>query len=901
MAKTNYQQITKNYKIAVILKDGTTLHLRAIKPEDIEKVLAMMDHLNKCNISPDLKPTPNQISQKEAESYCIVDYNSTFTMAATVGEGAAERIVAFGNYHRLTTNDRARVVLFVEDAYQGKGIATHLMEQMATIARKNGIHFFQGEVNTNTTKIFKDIGFKAVESQENGILRMALDLAPTEIVEEKMAEREEIATVASLQAFLKPNSVAVIGASKSGGKLGNNVFTNLLRYGFKGTAYPVNPNAESVASVKAYSTIQDIPGDVDLAIVIVPAKFVLDVVEQCGRKGVRGIVVISSGFGESGEAGMQLQEKLLDTVRSYGMRLVGPNCMGISNTDDAVSMNATISAMPPLTGNIAFGTQSGGLGIAIVEYARQLNIGLSTFVSIGNRADVSSNDLMRYWKRDPATDVILLYLESFGNPRKFARIARDVTPHKPVVVVKSGRTAAGSQAARSHTGAMATAEIASQALFTQAGIIRVETLEELFDTANLLSHQPIPPGRRVAILTNGGGPGILTADSCADKGLKLPSFSKKTLDRLKELLSPQASLNNPIDMTAEAGAEEYLQALRLLAQDENIDIAIALLVSPVASRTENVAGAIRKIAPEFYRRGKTLVASFMGLRGAPIELGFGKKRFVPSYAFPEAAATAIAKACEYRDWLQIPRGTIPRIEGINKKKAQLIVSNALKSSKPRPLWLDADVTSHLLECYGIHSAKAKLVTSADRAVESAKEIGFPVCLKLLSNSITHKTEVGGVILDLRSPREVKQAFSKLKKQLLHLGREDEMQGAIIQQMIPEGIEAIVGVTQDPSFGPLILFGLGGIYTELFKDVTFRIHPLSNTDARDMVHSVKAYQLLEGWRGSKPSDIKAIEELLLRVSAMVEDIYQIAEIDLNPVKVLEQGSGYVVVDARIMLS
>jgi len=897
------QQTIKNYKTAVILKDGTTLHLRAIRPEDTRKVLTLIRHLShRSGQSP--PPAPARISSKEAKSYCIVDYDSTFTLAATVGEGAEEKIVALGHYHRLPVEDRARVVFVVEDAYQGKGIATHLMEQMAAIARKNGIHFFEGEViaeKMEVMKVFRDIGFEAVESLEQGIFRMALDLAPTQAVEEKAAEREEIAAVASLRAFLRPHSIAVIGASQRRGAIGNNVFVNLLRQGFNGTAYPVNPNAESVASVKAYPTVLDIPGDVELAIVIVPARFVQEVVEQCGRKGVRGIVVISSGFGESGQAGMQLQEKLLDTVRSYGMRLVGPNCMGISNTDPAVSMNATISAMSPLAGNIAFGTQSGGLGVAIVEYASRLNIGFSTFVSIGNRADVSSNDLLQYWKQDPATDVILLYLESFGNPRKFARIARDVTPDKPVVVVKSGRTVAGSRAARSHTGAMATAEVASQALFTQAGIIRVETLEELFDTANLLSHQPVPPGRRVAIITNGGGPGILTADACADKGLELPMLSEKTLAGLKELLSAQASLNNPIDMTAESGADEYRQALKLLAQDEGIDIAIALLVSPVASRTDNVALAIREVAPEFYRRGKTLVASFMGLRGAPIELGFGEDHFVPSYAFPEAAATAIAKACEYRDWLQMPRGTIPRIEGIDKRKARLIAKKALEKSQARPLWLDAAAISNLLQCYGIHTVKAKSAPTADRAVAAAREIGFPVCLKLLSDSITHKTEVGGVILDLRSPREVKQAYTRISKRLSHLGREDEMQGVTIQQMIPEGIEAIVGITQDPSFGPLILFGLGGIYTELFQDVTFRIHPLTDTDAREMVRSVKAYQLLEGWRGSKPSDIKAIEELLLRVSAMVEDIHQIAEVDFNPVKVLEQGNGYVVVDARVLLA
>ncbi len=712
--------------------------------------------------------------------------------------------------------------------------------------------------------------------------------------------REKVTAIASLSALLKPHSIAVIGASRRQGTIGNKLFHNILHQEFNGVVYPVNPNAEVVASVKAYPSVLDIPGEVDLAVVIVPTEIVHQVVEQCGRKGVRGIVVVSAGFGESGAEGIDRQERLLEIARSYGMRLVGPNCMGIINTDPQVNMNATFSSIFPPAGNIALGTQSGALGLAILEYTRSLNIGLSTFVSIGNRADVSSNDLLQYWEEDPATNVILLYLESFGNPRKFARIAHSITPTKPIVAVKSGGTTAGARAAASHTGALATAEVASEALFTQAGIIRVDTLEELFDVANLLSHQPIPSGRRVAILTNGGGPGILTADACAARGLELPTLSDKTLSRLKDFLPCRASFANPIDMAAEATAEEYSQALKLLAQDDRIDIVIVIFIPPILTQPEAVAGSIREIAPQFRQQGKTLVASFMGWRGASIELG-SEEGHVPCFTFPEATAVALAKACEYSEWLKRPKGIIPEIGGVDKKKAEQLVKSALERSTARPLWLDATSVIGLLGSYGIRVVQSKSAATAREAERAAEALGFPVAVKLLSSTIVHKTEVGGVILDLSSQREVERAFSQIREHLASIGREDEMQGVTVQEMISGGIEVIVGVTQDPSLGPLILFGMGGVYTELFKDVTFRIHPLTDVDAREMVRSVKAYQLLEGWRGAKPCDTEALEELLLRVSAMVEDLPQIAELDLNPVKVLERNNGYVVVDARVMLS
>jgi acetyl coenzyme A synthetase (ADP forming)-like protein len=904
MAKGSSSSDLQKYKTAVILRDGSTLYLRPIQSEDEEKLLALFYRLSRHTIYLRFHHVLRQMSREEVQRYCTVDYDNNFALVATIVEDREERIIAVGRYNRLPRKDAAEMAFVVEDAYQGKGIGTHLLEQLATIAREKGIRLFEGEVladNREMMQVLRDSGFYVTQELGQGVYRVILDLSPTPVVEERSMEREKVAAVASLMALLRPRSIAVIGASRREGAIGNKLFRNLLHQGFNGVLYPVNPNAEVVASVKAYPSVLDIPGEVDLAVVIVPAEAVCRVVEQCGRKGVRGIVVISAGFGESGQEGLDRQNKLVEITRNYGMRMVGPNCMGIINTDPQVNMNATFSSVFPPAGRIAFGSQSGALGLAILEYAKNLNIGLCTFVSIGNRADVSSNDLLQYWKEDPATDVILLYLESFGNPKKFARIARSVTATKPVIAVKSGRSPAGSRAAMSHTGALATAEVASEALFRQAGIIRVDTLEELFDVASLLSHQPLPLGRRVAVLTNGGGPGILTADACAAQSLDLPTLSDRTLAELKNFLPLEASLGNPIDMTAEATAEEYRQALEVLALDNNIDIVIVIFIPPIITQPEAVAEAIREAAPRFREQSKTLVASFMGSRGYPVELGSQEEGYVPSFTFPESTATALAKACDYGDWLRWPKGVIPKLKNINKKKAVHTIKTTLEGNVQRPLWLDAVSITGLLNSYGIHVVRSKSARTAEEAADVARKIGFPVAVKLLSDSITHKTEVGGVILNLRSQKKVKQAFIQIRERLVSLGREKEMQGVMVQEMISRGSEVIVGVTQDPFFGPLILFGMGGIYADLLKDVTFRIHPLTDVDAQDMIRSVKAYQLLKGWRGAKPSDIEALEELLLRISAMVEDLPQIAELDLNPVKVLERNNGYVVVDARVMLA
>jgi acetyl coenzyme A synthetase (ADP forming)-like protein len=893
----------EKYNAVVILRDGSTLSLRAIRPDDENNIISLAMRLSERTLRLRFGGAVDKLSVEDVKAFYNVDYYNSFALVATTRENMEERIIAVGRYNRLPSGDTAEVAFVVEDAYQDKGIGTHLLEQLAIIARENGINFFQSNLladNTLMMDVVRNSGYQIAERQDKGNTALLLDISPTEESERKADERERNAMIASLKAFLEPRSVAVIGASRKPGTIGNKLFYNILRDGFTGVVYPVNPNARAVASVKAYPTVLDIPDELDLAVVIVPAEMVQQVVEQCGRKGVHGIVVISSGFAEGGPEGIAKQRKLVETVLSYRLRLIGPNCMGLINSDPKISLNATFSPVFPPSGRIAFCTQSGALGLAILEYAQNLNLGLSTFVSTGNLADVSNYDLIQYWEEDPATDIILLYVESFGHTRKFARVARRITATKPIVAVKSGRSPAGLRAAASHTGALASAEVAIEALFAQTGIIRVDTLEDLFDVANLLSHQPIPRGNKVAILTNGGGPGIMTADACATRGLEVPPLSEKTKSGLRSILRREASVVNPIDMTAEASANDYSQALKLLAADDNIDIVIIIFIPPIVTEPEAVAGAIREVAPEFRQKGKTLVASFMGSRSS-FQLGSPEEGYVPSFAFPEATATALVKATEYNNWLRRPKGNVPQLAGTNKRQAAEIIKKALGKKKAKSLWLDTDSITGLLDAYGIRTVQSRSTFTAEDAVKAATEIGFPVAVKLLSETITHKTEVGGVILNLRNPQEVVDAFNQIKARLVNIGKQQEMQGVTVQQMISEGVEVIVGVTQEPSFGSLLLFGLGGTYTELFKDVVVRIHPLTDVDAQEMVRSVKAYRFLEGWRGAPPADIKAIEELLLRVSAMVEDIPQIAELDFNPVKSLTQGKGYVVVDARILLT
>jgi acetyl coenzyme A synthetase (ADP forming)-like protein len=708
-----------------------------------------------------------------------------------------------------------------------------------------------------------------------------------------------------LDAVFRPRSVAVIGASRERGTIGAEIFHNLLTHQFQGAVYPVNSRSRVVQSVTAYPTVESIPEAVDLAVIVVPAAHVLGVLEQCGRKGVHAAVVISAGFKETGAEGAARERALVECARAYDMRLVGPNCLGVLNTEAQVQLDATFAPSFPPAGNIAFSSQSGALGLAILEYAKELNLGISQFVSVGNKAEVSGNDLLEFWEDDPATRVILLYLESFGNPRRFTQIARRVGRKKPIVAVKSGRTAAGARAAASHTGSLAGTDAAVGALLQQSGVIRTDTIEELFDVAMLLASQPVPRGNRVGIVTNAGGPGIMASDACESHGLVVPGPDAATVEGLRSFLPPEASTKNPVDMIASATPESYERAVRLMLLDPNVDALLAIYVPPIVTQPLDVARAIlRGVASglaEGTSRGmvpKPVMTCFMGSHGVLEGLRSLQEGHVPSFAFPESAAKALSRVVRYGHWLAEPEGKTVAFEDGDLGRARAVLERALRSGGAPPRWMKPDDARELLEAYGLTMPRMQVARSAGEAAAVGRDIGFPVALKLVSSTLTHKSEVGGVVLGLRDEKEVVRAYETMRQRLLDSGRERAMEGALVQQMVAEGIEAVVGMSLDPQFGPLMMFGLGGVQVELLRDVTFRVHPITDRDAHEMVRAIRGYKLLEGYRGFPPGDLDALEQLLLRVSQLVADQSAITEMDLNPIKVMPPGRGCVVLDARI---
>lgn len=869
------------YESDILLRDGSSLHLRPIKRDDVNELLEFHKRLSPRSIYfRFFSPLP-ELGEDRARELADVDYHNTFALVGELGG----RLVGVARYYRdEQANDRAEVAFLIEDALQGRGIATRMLERLAEIAREKGVTTFDAYVlgdNRKMMDVFMHTGFEVERRLDGGVFQVSFPITPTPEYEEKVAHRLQMAAQASMKAFFEPRSIAVIGAGQKRGGIGAEVFHNLVAAGFQGVVYPVNKTASVVGSVKAYPRITDVPGDVDLAIVVVPAQYAAEVVDDCIEKGVHGIVVISAGFGEVGAEGRAREAILLEKVRDAGVRMIGPNCMGIINTDPEVRLNGTFSPVYPPEGRVAMSTQSGALGLAILDYAKRLNLGISTFVSVGNKADVSSNDLIQYWAEDPRTDVILLYLESFGNPRKFGRIAKRIARSKPIVVVKSGRSRAGARAASSHTGALATTDAVASALFRQAGIIRTDTFEELFDVANLLAHQPVPGGNRVAILTNAGGPGILAADACEARGLELPTLSDATIAELRSFLPATASVANPVDMIASASPEHFLKATKALLADEHVDSLIVIFIPPLVTDPEEVAAAIAEGAKE--AMGKPVLANFMSAKGAPAILNN-----IPSYEFPESAASALAKVTAYGDWRRKPLGVLPTFGDIRSDDAKAIVEKVLSRGGG---WLSPIEMGDLFSAAGIPVAKSRFVPSLDDAVQAAEKIGFPVALKAAGPAIIHKTEIGGVLLNLADETAVRRAYEGLATRL-----GPDMAGVIVQEMVEGGVEVVVGATLDQTFGPLVLYGSGGILVELLNDVAFRINPLSDFDAREMINEVKGTALLRGYRGSAPADEAALVEIILRVSALLEICPQIQEMDANPVKVLESGA--IVVDARV---
>jgi acetyl coenzyme A synthetase (ADP forming)-like protein len=800
----------------IVLKDGSTLHVRPVRADDRDGIREFLDALSPESIVFRFFGVPNL-------SWVInwsldVDYADRFALVAETG--TPPQVVAHAAYIRCSA-DQAEVAFLVADAFQGHGIATTLLAHLAEVAMRNGITTFIAEVmpaNHRMIEMFRESGFPVEVRSSADSIEIEL---PTSLTPEALArfeERERAGAVAAVKSFLEPRSVAVVGGGRHRGTISGEVLHNVLSSGFNGPVYVVNPATDTVQNLPAYPTVSEIPGVVELAVVVVPAEQVVAVARDCAQAGVRALLVISSGFAEAGEQGARRQHELLEICRRAGIRIVGPNCLGVINTTPGVSLNATFATRPALRGSVGFMSQSGGLGVAIIEAASRLGLGLSSFVAVGNKADLSGNDMLSYWEQDPSTSVALLYLESFGNPRKFARLAPRFARRKPLLAVKSGRSTAGVRATESHTGALlADSDLTVDALFEQAGVIRTDTLHELFAVAQLLTTQPVPRGDRVAIVTNAGGPGAMCADACQADGVEVPILPADIQQRLSAFLPPGASVSNPIDMLSLSTADDYGHSVQTLINADVCDAILTIFVPSLSTTAAAVASAICKVARAC--PPVALAAVFMTEEAPPEELRAADTQ-VPGYEFPEDAARAVALAAKHGRWRARPQFTRERLQGIELERAAALISAQLADASA---WMSSERVGELLACYGLPA-----MTEAAPALA--------------------------------------------------------------------GVEMIVGVANDSNFGPVVACGAGGPTGELVHDLAVRLTPLSDLDAYEMVRSLKTFPLLDGYRGAEPCDVASLEDVLLRVSVMVETHREIVELDCNPLLVSPLGT--VITDARV---
>jgi acetate---CoA ligase (ADP-forming) len=851
--------------VDVILRDGSTLRLRPPRADDADALLDFFATLS------DRSRYLRFHGVRAVEDSLVAPYADP-ERGSLVG-AIGDRIVALAEYARLRNPRSAEVAFAVADDLQGRGVGTRLLEQLALRAQADGIDEFVAEVmhdNAAMLHVFRDAGFEVKRAVAEGEVEVRFPIAPTEHFHTRVAERDHVAVVASLQPFFTPHSVAVVGASRRRGTIGGELFRNILTADFTGAAYPVNRGGEAVAGVRGYARVDELPEPVDLAIICVPGEHVLDAAREALEHGATALCVISAGFAEIGDEGADRQRRLLALVRRFGARLVGPNCLGIAIPP--LGLNATFAPRALPAGNIGFSSQSGALGLALLEKAAERGLGFSSFISIGNKADVSSNDLLEWWEDDDDTDVVLLYLESFGNPAKFARVARRVARRKPILALKAGRSGAGARAASSHTAALAGSDAAVDALFDEAGVLRASTLEELVDAATLLSSQPLPLGRRVAVLTNAGGLGILCADACDAAGLELPALSPETRDALAAVLPSEASAANPVDLLGSATGATYTDTLPHVLADPAVDAVIVLFVPPVVAGADEVAAAIRTAAQG---AGKPVLAVIVSAEGTPAVLS-DRDSGVATFAYPESAARALGLAARRADWLRRPVGTIAQLDDIDLERARRVVADA------GDRWLGPAETRDLLEAYGIPLVPEHVVAGADEAVVAAKEFGGAVVVKTAAAG-AHKSDSGGVALGLTTADEVRAAATRIGGPLL------------VQPMVSGGTELLAGVVQDPVFGPLVAFGPGGTQAELIGGAEFRLAPLTDLEAESLVNGGKAGKLVRGFRGAPAADVEALVGLVQRLAALATDIPELAELDLNPV--LAQANGCIAVDAR----
>jgi acetyl coenzyme A synthetase (ADP forming)-like protein len=864
--------------VDVILRDGSTLRLRPPTEGDADAMLGFFRDLSQQSLYLRFHGFP-RLGPELVEQMIEPDWRERGALLGSVVEDGAEKVVALASYVRLREPTTAEAAFAVADSFQQRGIGTRLVEQLAARAARHGLDRFVAEVVADNRKmlgVFESLGFELTRELEGGEVEVAFPIERTEHFEERVSERDHVAVTASLEPFFEPATVAVVGASRRRGTIGGELFRNILEADFVGAAYPVNRDGVPVAGVRGYRSIAEVPEPVDLAVLCVPATAVLEVAEEALHARVRALLVISAGFAETGSEGAERQERLLALVRAHGARLIGPNCLGIAVPGRGLDATFASRSSPP--GSIGFSSQSGALGLALLEAAVTRGLGLSAFVSIGNKADVSTNDLLEWWEDDEATEAILLYVESFGNPRKFGRIARRVARRKPILALKSGTSASGQRAASSHTAALAGSEAAVDALFEQAGVIRAASLEELIDAAVLLSGQARLEGRGVAILTNAGGLGILCADACDAAGLELPALGDDTVEALGAILPAEATLRNPVDMLGSATAESYERALPMLLADPHVSAVIVLFVPAVSATADEVALAVAETARRLDGT-KPVLAVVMSSDGVPHALR--GSHHVSAFAYPESAARALGRVADRAEWLRRPQGAVPELDGVDHARAAEIVAASLERSEDA--WLEPATVRELLLAYSVPLVPERVAASPEEAVSAARELGYPAVVKTAAPG-AHKTETGGIALDLADDAAVAAAATRVGTPV------------IVQPMLSGGAELLAGIVQDPVFGPLVAFGPGGVFAELIGEAAFRIAPLTDVDAEELVTRGKAGRLVAGFRGAPPADQAALEDLVHRLARLGEDFPAVAELDLNPVLALPDRC--VAVDARV---
>ncbi|TDW74925.1 bifunctional acetate--CoA ligase family protein/GNAT family N-acetyltransferase [Kribbella pratensis] len=867
----------------VLAADGSVVRIRPVREDDELALEAMNGRVSDESIYLRFFG----ISRTMADEYTHHLAAEQDGHVALVAEYGGD-VVGIASYELLRTGE-AEMAFLLQDSVHGRGIGTLLLEQLAATARENGIQRLRADtlgVNAKMLRVLANSGFEQVRKLDSGVVELVLDTAYHPLTLERMADRERAAENRSLHRLFSPRTVAVIGAGRTAGGIGHEVLRNIVNGGFTGSVYAVNPHAATIADVVAYPTIAAVPREVDLAVIAVPAERVAEVLAECGEAGVGGAVVLTAGFSELGPAGRQLQREMLAIARRHSIRLVGPNCLGLVNTAPEVSLNATFAEMAPTRGTLAIAAQSGAVGIAVLEHAGRAGLGISEFVSLGNKVDVSGNDVLLHWWGDPRTTVIGLYLESFGNPRKFGGLARMIGRTKPILVVKGGRSVGGRRAGASHTAAAATPETAVDALFAQSGVLRMDTIEELVETARVLAVPPLPRGRRIAVVGNAGGAGILAADAASRLELELPELSEAVQRRLEE--AGAVSSGNPVDLGAAASPASLAQALKVIVDSGEVDSVVINYAVTRAGRVEDIYATIATAATQ---AELPIVVNCVGSTHATPEIALTDGRRLPVFPFPESAVRALAHAVRYAEWRSRPQGVVPELPRVDALGTRAVVQRFFKH-QPEGGWLDPRRACQLLQCAGVSVIPVTTALNRAETIKAAETAGYPVALKTAAPGVLHKTDIGGVRVGLTNAVQVGLAYDEVAA----AARDPQV---VVQAMAPAGTELVIGAVRDRLFGPLLMAGSGGVLTDLLADRQWRGLPLTDLDATDMVHSLRCAPLLAGYRGAEAADQAAVLDVIHRIAWLAEQVPELAELDINPL--VAGPTGAFAVDVRIRLA